>query len=406
MSDTISRDRALRRLSKTARLQEAVATSPFEAIGLVASHNICAFCDVPEAACSVRDGFAVRTVDIEKAAATRPVTLPVTQVVRAESREAFPVDPGCAARVLTGGMVPQYADAVLAEEDVEVDGDSILVRAPVRPGWFVRAAGGEIEKGSIITRKGEVITSQAAAVMIRTRVTSIHAHPMPTVRVIALGSELSDPCCGEGCDTARFPADNLVLTSGLLKQSGAEVVQAGVLPDSETQLVETLSAAELPDVIITTGGTGRSERDFARMGAQDAGFETIFDHVDLRPGRNMFAAHKNNTILFGLPGPPSAVFACYHAIILPFIRRLRGVAERATPLTARVKNGISARPGGQWVVLTTLQHACGELVATPLTSKDMPPMLAIGKAHGVALISGGDSILPEGEVEIASVLYE
>ncbi len=406
MSDTISRDRALRRLFKLARPLEGVATSPFEAIGLTAFHNICAYCDVPEAPCSVRDGFAVRTADIEKSGTTKPVTLNVTQTVRAESKEATPIPPGTAARVLTGGMVPKNGDAVLAEEDVEIDGDTIQVRTPVRPGWFVRAAGGEIGQGEIITRAGEVITPQAAAVMIRTRVTSIHTRPEPTVRIIALGSELSDPCCGEGCDTARFPADNLVLTSGLLRQSGTKVLETGVLPDSQAQLIETLSSKNLPDILITTGGTGRSERDFARHGAMEAGFSTIFSHVDIRPGRNMFAAHRDNTILFGLPGPPAAVFACYHAIILPTIRRLRGLAERETPLTAKMASGISARPGGQWVVLCSLAHKNGELISTPLAGKDVPPMLAIGRAHGVALLNSGDAILPGGEVEVVSVGIE
>lgn len=406
MSDTISRSRALRRLLKSARPREAVASAAYESVGLVASHNICSFCDVPEAACSIRDGFAVRTEDIEKAKGSKPVTLAVTQTVRAESRDALPVEPGAAARVLTGGLVPPGADAVLAEEDVEISGDDILVRTPVRPGWFVRQAGGEIRQGSVLTRAGEIITPQAAAVMLRTRVTSIHTYPTPTARLIAMGSELSDPCCGEECDTARFPADNLVLVNGLLSQSGVDVLDSDVLPDNESRLIEALSADDLPDIVVTTGGTGRSERDFAHAGAREAGFEIIFDHLDIRPGRNMFAARRGDTLLFCLPGPPAAVFACFHAVILPVVRRLRGLADRPEPLTARVEKGISARPGGTWVVLTKLTHHHGKLVATPLTSKEMPPMLAIAMADGVALIDGGGAVLPDGEIEIESVLFE
>lgn len=345
----------------------------------------------------------MRTEDIEKAKGSKPITLEVTQTVHAESLDGVFVEPGTAARVLTGGLVPPGADAVLAEEDVEIKDDTILVRTPVRSGWFVRKAGGEISQGSIITRSGEIITPQAAAVMIRTRVTCIHAFPPPTARIVAVGSELSDPCSDEGCESARFPADNLVLATGLLNKSGVEVIQTDVLPDNESQLIEALSAEELPDLIITTGGTGRSERDFARIGAQEAGFEIVFDRLDIRPGRNMFAARKGNTFLFSLPGPPAAVFACYHAVILPIIRRLRGLADRPTPLTARVDKGVSVRPGGTWVVLTALQHAGGKLVATLLTDKDVAPMLAIAKADGVALIDGGEAVLPDGEVEIEMV---
>lgn len=407
MSDTtVSRNQAIRRIFRTFRPVEPVLLSPHEAVGFIGAHNVTAYCDVPEKACSLRDGYAMRTEDIEASAPMSPVRLGVTQVVRAESIDADPVEPGTAARVLTGGMVPPGADCVLAEEDVEAisdeEGDAILVRTPVRPGWFVRPAGGEIARESFILRKGETVTPQAAAVMLRTRVNSIHVHPRPTARVIALGSELSDPAghCEDG-GTARFPADNLVLTAGLLGESGVDVVKSGVLPDIKERVVETLSAVDLPDIVITTGGTGRSERDFARISAQDAGFEILFNRVDIRPGRNMFAARRGSTLLFGLPGPPSAVFACYHAVVLPVLRMMCG-RQTAEPALAHLESGVSARPEGEWVALCQLEHKEGRIVAIPMTGKEVLPMHAMALADGVILLKGGDSILPGGTAEVLS----
>jgi len=405
MIDTISRSRAIRRLLKLVRPREAVLVSPHEAVGFIASHNINACCNVPEQPCSLRDGYALRTEDIEKSGPIKPVTLTVTQTVRAESVDSMPVESGTTARVLTGGMVPDGADAVLAEEDVEIDGDTIQVCTPVRSGWFVRPAGGEIKQETIIVRAGEIITPQAAAVMTRTRVSSIHVRPKPTARVISVGSELSDPCCGDECDTARFPADNLVVSRGLLEQSGMDVIETGVLPDNLDHLVDNLSSDDLPNLIITTGGTGRSERDFARIGAEQAGFTTIFNHVDLRPGRNMFATYKDNTFLFCLPGPPGAVFVCFHAIILTAIRRLRGLPDQEAPIMARLEDGISAKPGGQWLVFCFLEFKGATLVATPLMNKETPPMLAMAHANGIAILDGGDSVPTGGEVEIVSTQF-
>jgi len=405
---TVSRDRAIRRLSKIARPLEAVLAFPLEAPGLVAAHNILARKDVPARPRSLRDGFALRTADIEESGPMHPVTLAVTQTVTAESDNPADVTPGTAARVLTGGLVPPGADGVLAEEDVDIDGDRITVTTPVRSGWFVRPKGGEIPHESIIVRAHEVVTPQAAGVMMRTGVESFHVHPRPTAWALALGSELIDPDAtpdSAAQSKGRFPADNLVLTTGLLAQSGAEVVRRGVLPDDEDRLAQIFSSSDLPDVIVTTGGTGRSERDFARASAHAAGFETVFDSLDIRPGRNMFAAHKDNTLLFCLPGPPAAVFACYHAVVLPIIRLLRGLPERP-PFMALLEDGISARPGGHWLFPCRLGHKGASLIATPLAGKEVPPMLAVGQAHGVAIILGGDSVLPGGEVEIVSTLFE
>lgn len=409
MSDsTVSRDRAIRRLSKLARPLEAVLAFPREAIGLTAAHNILARKDVPAHPRSLRDGFALRTEDIEASGPMHPVALAVTQTVTAESEHPDAVRPGTAARVLTGGLVPPGADGVLAEEDVDIEGDGISVTTPIRSGWFVRPKGGEIARESIIVHAHEVVTPQAAGVMMRTGVESFHVHPRPKAWALALGTELIDPDAtpeSAAHSKGRFPADNLVLTTGLLAESGAEVIRSGVLPDEEDRLIRVLAAPDLPDVIVTTGGTGRSERDFARASAHDAGFEIIFDRLDIRPGRNMFAACKGNTLLFCLPGPPAAVFACYHAVVLPIIRLLRGLGERQ-PFMARLEDGISARPGGHWLFPCRLGHKGASLVAVPLAGKEVAPMLAVGQAHGVAIIKGGDSVLPGGEVEIVSTLFE
>ncbi|CCH49704.1 molybdopterin molybdotransferase MoeA [Pseudodesulfovibrio piezophilus] len=411
---TVSLSRALRRLLTFARPLEAVPVEPHQSVGMTASHNILAHCDVPEHPSSVRDGYAMRTADIENATTMEPVRLTVTQTVRAESTHPEPVKSGTAARVLTGGLVPPGADVVLAEEDVtelpadQQDGSkTILVQTPTRPGWYIRAAGAEIAREDIITRSGNSITPQAAAVMIRTRVNSIHVRPVPTARIIALGSELSDPTHADRhCETARFPADNLVLTKGLLEYGGARITETGVLPDIEGELATVLSSKSLPNLIITTGGTGRSERDFARSSAQDAGFSTIFERVDIRPGRNMFAASRGQTLLFGLPGPPAAVFACFHALILPILHRLRGLPD-LQPITARIKEGLSVRPGPQqWIALCSLERDGTELMAMPLNSKATPPMLAVAHAHGVAILDGGQGILPGGEVEVITTLFK
>lgn len=404
MSSNISRRKAVQELMKVTRPPEAVPVSPMAAIGQTVAVDVAALCDVPEHACSVRDGYAMLAADIKKAKAMTPVRLEVNQCIRAEATDPHPLEPGQAARVLTGGLVPPGADCVLAEEDVEIQDDAILVRTPVRPGWFVRQAGGEIAQGTVITHAGEKLTPQAAAVMTRTRVSAAMVHPRPTARVFALGSELADPA-GDGSKTARFPADNLVLTRGLLEQSGAEVIRSGVLPDDQQRLVDALSRTDLPDIVITTGGTGRSERDFARAGAVESGFTILFDSVNIRPGRHVFAAVRDDTLLFGLPGPPAAVYACYHALILPVVRKMRGLTEPAEPVSARFTEGLSAHPGPEWLVQCTLEVHGSTIRATPLTGKDVPPMLGIAKSHGLATLKGGDSILPGGEAELLSIRF-
>ena len=402
MPAPVSRRKALQLLMDSTAPLEAIVRAPGHAIGLVAALDIEAGCDVPETACSVRDGYTLRSADAAKAGSMRPVRLAVKQCIRAESTNPDPIGPGETARVLTGGTVPPGADCVLAEEDVEADGDDILVTSSVRQGWFIRPVGGEISAGTVITPRGRLITPQAAAVMTRTRLPHVSVHPRPKARLIALGSELADP---EVPEAARFPADNLVLTSGLLEQSGAVVTATSVLPDNKARLVEVLSRTDLPDLVVTTGGTGNSERDFAHSGALMSGFDILFDTVDMRPGRNLFAARRGKTLLFGLPGPPAAVFTCFHALILPVVRKLRGLPAQDGPIKARFTQGLNARPGSEWLVQCELAVDGSQITATPLAGKAVPPMLGMGRAMGLAVIKGGTSMLPGDEAEILTTLF-
>nr|WP_287411399.1 molybdopterin molybdotransferase MoeA [Pseudodesulfovibrio sp.] len=403
MNSIISRQRALRDLLRQTRPMPPKETPPFEGVGNTTAETVNAVCQVPEHACSVRDGYALRTDDIERATVLKPVRLRVKQAIHAESRNPKPLGPGEAARVLTGGPVPDGADSVLAEEDIEINGSFIVVREPVRKGWFVRAAGGEIDAGIRIAQQGQIISPQAAAVMTRTRTGLIKVHPKPTARLIALGSELIDPTIHD--DPTRFPADNLVLQRGLFESSGVTVIDATVVPDNKSTLISLLNDTTLPELIVTTGGTGRSERDFAQTGALESGFTMLFEGVDIRPGRHVFAAVRDNTLLFGLPGPPAAGHACFHALILPVIRRLRGLPDQTEPLMARFTQGISARPGSEWLVQCTLKMQGSQLTATPLAGKKVPPMVGLSQANGLAILQSGNAILPGEEAEVVTTLF-
>ncbi|WFS62448.1 molybdopterin molybdotransferase MoeA [Pseudodesulfovibrio thermohalotolerans] len=403
MSTPISRKEAVQKLLGLARPSGETAVSPMDGVGLTSTRDVAARCNVPEQACSVRDGYAVRSRDVAEASGTTPVRLAVSGCIRAESTSPDPIEAGRAVRVLTGGPVPPGADAVLAEEDVEELDGAILVREPVGEGWYIRPAGGEIPAGTRIAPAGGLVTPQGAAVMTRTRVDSILVRLRPRVRLTALGSELAKP--GESLSgTARFPADNLVLLRGLFEAAGALVERTAVVPDDRDRLVETLSRDDLPEIMATTGGTGNSERDFAFEAARESGFTPVFKRIDIRPGRNMFAAVRGNTLLFGLPGPPAAGHACFHAVILPVIRRLLGLPE-PEPRMARFTRSINARAGSEWLVQCELTVHGSTLTATPLAGKTLPPMHGLALAHGLAVLQSGQTVTPGDETEILTTLF-
>src|SRR5205085_74085 len=100
------------------------------------------------------DGYAVRAAD------TRPgATLRVVDRVIAGSLPRHAVGPGEAVRIFTGAPMPDGADAVVPQEDVDASDGIVGLRGGVDPGAYVRPAGwaGEAYRSGGRGRRARVV---------------------------------------------------------------------------------------------------------------------------------------------------------------------------------------------------------------------------------------------------------
>ena len=122
-----------------------------------------------------------------------------------------------------------------------------------------------------------------------------------------------------------------VLTQ-LLEEAGATVVQATVVPDEPTVIMQTLirlADAAHCELIITTGGTGLSPRDTtpeATMRVIDrrvSGMETAIQqdsvtHTPLAMLSRGVVGVRGQTLIMNFPGSPKAVRECF-AVVAPVL---------------------------------------------------------------------------------------
>ena len=99
-----------------------------DAPGLVLGADLVAPIDLPPFANSAMDGYAVRAADVR----TVPVTLPVSQDIPAGRTDAGPLEPGTAARIMTGAPLPPGADVIVQVE--RTDGGDRCGAHRQRPG--------------------------------------------------------------------------------------------------------------------------------------------------------------------------------------------------------------------------------------------------------------------------------
>src|SRR5262252_10520403 len=103
----------------------------------ILARDIVALRTQPPRAMSAMDGYAVRAADAGKV----DTRLKVIGEVAAGRPFDRTIAEGEAARIFTGGVVPDGADAVVIQEDTIADGTTITVKQAAVAGRHIRPAG-------------------------------------------------------------------------------------------------------------------------------------------------------------------------------------------------------------------------------------------------------------------------
>jgi molybdopterin molybdotransferase len=160
-----------------------------DALGCVLVEDVAALRTQPPAAVSAMDGYAVRGVDVAQA----PVTLKLTGEVAAGHPFEGKVSVGQAARIFTGGIMPEGSDTVVIQELAMRDSDTVTIQKPTAKGRNVRAQGIDFAKGQVLLRKGQRLTDRDLMLAAAMNHPRLSVHRRPKVAVLGTGDELVAP---------------------------------------------------------------------------------------------------------------------------------------------------------------------------------------------------------------------
>ncbi|MDE2546713.1 MAG: molybdopterin molybdotransferase MoeA, partial [Methanocorpusculum sp.] len=231
-----------------------------ESSGRVLARRILSPENIPGFHRSVKDGYAVRSVDTLGAAEQKPKLLRLTGRILMGQNASGTLEEKTTKYIPTGGVMPEGADAVVMQESTELAGDMVLIKGPVNPGADVLRADEDFAKGEVVLEAGTKLTAQAAGVLA-----AFGVDPVPVVRrarvgVISTGNELVAPSEERGPGQVR-DANSTLLVS-FLYTAGAVPVFYGIVPDEAETLLPVLKAAAAEcDLVIVSGGSSKDERD-------------------------------------------------------------------------------------------------------------------------------------------------
>ncbi|MCB8888261.1 gephyrin-like molybdotransferase Glp [Vreelandella malpeensis] len=301
------------------------------AAGRVLATPVMATLDVPAFDNSAMDGYALRAADAG-------TWLPVSQRIAAGS-PARPLEPGSCARIFTGGELPEGADCVVMQEEVERDGERARIPAGVAVGNSVRRRARDVARGSVLLEAGTRLTAAGLGHLAGQGIDEVVVRRRPRVALLSTGDEVVEP--GTPLAPGQLYNSNRPMLRQLLASFGAEVVHLESVPDDADKTQSCLArAAALADVVITTGGVSVGEEDHVKR-ALDALGELDLWRLAIRPGKPLALGRlprgNGRTARFvGLPGNPVSSFVGAWLFLRPLMGALLGcpALETLTQVTA------------------------------------------------------------------------
>ena len=308
--------------------------------GSVLAYDLKALRTQPPADVSAMDGYAVRAADVANA----PVRLKVIGEVPAGRPFEDSIGPGQAARIFTGGFVPDGADTVVIQEVTARDGDSVEVQKPSGKGRHVRPKGLDFREGEVLLTKGHRLTARDLALAAGMNHPLLPVYRRPKIALFATGDELVPP--GREPGPGQIVYSNGFSLAALAREEGAEVADLGLVNDTlEATLTAIEDARNVPaDILVTTGGASVGDYDLVHKAFGKKGMDLSFWKVAMRPGRPLMHGRLGAMHVLGLPGNPVSSYVCAFLFLVPLIRRMSG---RSDLTTADRSGGARRRSAGE-----------------------------------------------------------
>ncbi|TMC86471.1 MAG: molybdopterin molybdotransferase MoeA [Chloroflexi bacterium] len=375
--------------------------------GRVLAEDVIAEAPLPAFPSSAVDGFAVRASDAGK-------TLRVVGESAAGRPFQGAIPSTSAARILTGGVLPEGADCVVMVEDVQLAGDTVTVPKVLKAGANYHKVGDDLKPGDRILAAGTQLGAAEIGVAAATGRANLPVRRRPRVALMSTGDELVE--VGKTPGPGQIPDSNRWALLAALREAGAEVNVLGIAPDEPEALrklvVEALREA---DVLVTSGGVSVGTHDLVKPLLESLGTVHV-GRVKLKPGKPFTFATLGHAplpdplpwgerVAFGLPGFPVSSLVTFEVFVRPALRKMQGFAQLQRP-SLPVRLGYDAKPTADRTEYqrVTLHREGRELVAETTGSQSSSRLMSLAGAHALVRVPADDQSLKKGSVVEALIL--
>ncbi|MCI5773599.1 MAG: molybdopterin molybdotransferase MoeA [Erysipelotrichaceae bacterium] len=287
-----------------------------EACGMIIAKNYYSSMANPPFDRSPLDGYACRSQDM-----TSLQPLVIIDKIYAGMASSKVVNEGECVNLMTGAPIPQGADCVIKQEDVEVKDGKIYYQKALKHLQNIVFKGEDIQENDLIIAADTKISKLHTCVLASVGISEVEVYDNLRASIITTGDEVMQPY--ETLSTAKIYDSTSTYIATSLRQCGITKIDHYCVKDESDNLLQKLAAAcKQCDLVITTGGVSVGEKDLLEDTLRMMGAKILFHGVKMKPGSPVMVATLNDSVIVALSGNPFAALATFELICRPCMHAL------------------------------------------------------------------------------------
>jgi len=250
-------------------------------------------------------------------------------------------------RIFTGAPLPEGADTVIIQENIEVEknaqGEIISFPRDTSARSNVREQGEDFRQQEELYRTGHRLLAHDLALLATAGINQVCVYKRPKILVLATGDELVPP--GEKLKPGQIYESNRLTTIVMLQEMGADVSDGGTAADSIASVRSILADSGDFDFVITSGGASVGDHDLVKQVFADIG-QINFWRVRIKPGKPVAFGHIGEFgHFFALPGNPVSSLVTFKLFVLPALVAWHHGTSARTEIPVEVVSDFQRKKG-------------------------------------------------------------
>jgi molybdopterin molybdotransferase len=387
--------------------RDAEVVTLLTAIDRILAAPVTSALDFPHWDNSAMDGYAVRYEDVEHCSEQQPAVLEIVEEIPAGGEPQRVIQPGQAARILTGAVMPAGADTVVQQEQTRREEKRVFILAAPEPRAFVRHRASFYRAGTPLLPRGITINAPEIAVLAAAQCNYLKVYRRPRVALMSTGNELVTP--DQPLQHGQIVDSNRYALAALVAQTGAEPLQLGIVRDDPEALKAAIaSALQTSDVVMSTGGVSVGDYDYVEEILASLKAEIHVSAVAFKPGKPLTVArfpasavsnHKP-VLYFGLPGNPVSALVSFWRFVQPALKKLSGLSHSWGPMFVLARSRHDLRSDGKretylWGQLHLVDGGYEFHLAAG--SHNAGNLINLAQTNGLAVVPVGQTSICAGE---------